>query len=690
MKNINKIMKSAAALALAMSMVVTVVPADAAKAPKINKAKLNLKIGTKKTIKVKGKSIKKVTWKSTKAKVASVKKKGKTGATVTAKKKGKAVIKATVVSAGKKKVLKCRVTVDASAPSQQPTQVPVVPTPAPTTVPNGDPDIPTGPTEVPTETPVPELDPNNLAVANYPTIFSDVPDCDMIQHNGTFYMVSTTMNMCPGAPIMKSTDLVNWQLVRYTYDTLKDDDRCTLQNGQHMYTNGQWATSIKYHDGLFYVGFNSNGNGYFIYVTDDIENGEFTKYFTPRGFHDGGLFFDDDKMYIIFGSNGAKQEIELIDPEEEGGEGVINPIGNSVDSVKPQGWSLHEGCHVYKHGDYYYLTFIGSPNGRWFRTQICYRSTDLFAPPEEWETQIVYEGSTYEHGTGLAQGGWVDTIYGDTYAILFQDHDAIGRIPSIIEVRWDLPGFEDWPMMGTLDADGNFVRDRADIPLTLKLNDSGEEQYIVADDDFTYEEGESLDLAWQWNHNPDNDNWSVTDNPGYYRIYNGYTVNNVWFARNSLTQRTVGPKFTSETAIVTEGMKAGDYAGMVALGSDYGMIGVKCDENGERYIFQGSGGCDKGTPSNVITENATADKIEGDTPVYLKIEYQFRTMNSGSDRAQFYYSLDGSSWTKLGKDLSMSFNTGTTFMGARTWLTSYATKEAGGYVDFDYYKQQVN
>ena len=683
MKKFNAFMRSAAAMLLAASMVITVVPVDAAKAPKLSKTKLNLAVGAKKTIKVKGKSIKKVTWKSTKAKIASVKKKGKVNAVVTAKKKGKAVIKATVISAGKKKVLKCKVTVNTGNPIQ-PTTAPGVPT----TAPSGDPSAPTdtpaptGPTPVPTETPVPELDENNLAVANYPTIFSDVPDCDMIRVGGNYYMVSTTMNMCPGAPIMKSTDLVNWQLVRYTYDTLKNDDRCNLTNGQHMYTNGQWATSIKYHDGLYYVGFNSNGNGYYIYTTDDIENGEFTEYYTPRGFHDGGLFFDDDRMFIIFGSEGTRQQVELVD--NEGGVGEIRTIGDGQRSVSPQGWSLHEGCHAYKRGDYYYLTFIGSPAGRWFRTQICYRTKDLDNGP--WETQVVYNGSTYEYGTGLAQGGWVDTIYGDTYCILFQDHDAIGRIPSIVAVNWDLPGYEDWPMMGTYDPAGNFVRDRADQPLEIRLNDSGEEQYVVDDDDFTYEEGQDLKVVWQWNHNPDHDNWSVTDNPGYYRIYNGYTVNNIWFARNSLTQRTVGPKMTSEAAIVTDGMKPGDYAGMVALGSDYGMIGVKCDNNGNRYIFQGSGGCDKSNPSNTIRENATADKIDGDTPVYLKIEYQFRTNNSGSDRAQFYYSLDGSSWKKLGNDLSMRFDTGTTFMGARTWLTSYATRNAGGYADFDYYK----
>ena len=76
-------------------------------------------------------------------------------------------------------------------------------------------------------------------------------------------------------------------------------------------------------------------------------------------------------------------------------------------------------------------------------------------------------------------------------------------------------------------------------------------------------------------------------------------------------------------------------------------------------------------------------------PVYLKIEYHFNTGNTRADTADFYYSLDGQSWTKIGKQLKISFSTSTTFMGTRTWLTNYATSEAGGYVDFDYYKADI-
>lgn len=709
--------KKALALVSVLALGISAVPAmdaDAAASAKLNKTKVTIGVKGKVTLKVTGKGIKKVTWKTSKSKVAAVKKKNSKSAVVTGKKKGKAIVTANVrLSNGKKKNLKCTVKVEKKAVKQ--TNAPVVtgtPANAPTNAPASSTPAPTQTAAQPTEpsktqapdsnepTQVPVLDENNLAVAEYPTIFSDVPDCDFIRVGGTYYMVSTTMNLCPGVPIMKSTDLVNWQICNYVYDALPDLDRNNLENGQQMYSNGSWAAAIRYNEEtkLFYVIFNVNGGGFFCYTTDDVEHGEWTGYHIDASFHDPALLFDDGNMYVIY-AGATIQQLELEDGAP-GELGEIKKVGKSKELVKKSAdWGLWEGAHAYHIGDYYYIMIIASPSSGWFRTETCYRSKKLMdSEQSDWEEQIIFQGSTYEYGTGIAQGGIVDTIYGDWYGILFQDHDAIGRIPSILEVNWDYTdddgnNYKDWPMMGYRNENNDFVacqstKDKVTKPLTIRLNKSTEKNYIVDDDDFTYNAGDKLKLVWQWNHNPDNNNWSVTENPGYYRIKTGKTCNNVWFARNSLTQRTVGPEFTSETAIVTDGMKPGDYAGLVAVGSDYGMIGVKCDDDGKRYIFQGSGSANNARPADTtkITENAVADEITGETAVYLKVEYKFNTGSVRADKANFYYSLDGNNWNKLGAELSMSFNTSTTFMGARSWLSYYATQEAGGHVDFDYYK----
>ncbi|MCI9411673.1 MAG: glycosyl hydrolase 43 family protein [Eubacterium sp.] len=65
-----------------------------------------------------------------------------------------------------------------------------------------------------------------------PVVFSDVPDEDIIRVGNAYYMISTTIHMSPGAPIMRSYDLVNWEIVNYVYDYLEEDDARSLKNGK--------------------------------------------------------------------------------------------------------------------------------------------------------------------------------------------------------------------------------------------------------------------------------------------------------------------------------------------------------------------------------------------------------------------------------------------------------------------------
>ena len=82
--------------------------------------------------------------------------------------------------------------------------------------------------------------------ARNPVIWADVPDVAVIRVGDTYYMSSTTMHMSPGLPIMKSKDLVNWELVCYAYDTLTDNEALRLENGRNAYGSGSWASSLRY------------------------------------------------------------------------------------------------------------------------------------------------------------------------------------------------------------------------------------------------------------------------------------------------------------------------------------------------------------------------------------------------------------------------------------------------------------
>ena len=91
---------------------------------------------------------------------------------------------------------------------------------------------------------------NAMAVIKNPMLWADCPDPDVIRVGDTFYLVSTTMHLMPGAPVMASKDLQNWETVGYIFDKLTDSPKYDLQEGT-VYGRGQWATSLKYHDGKF-------------------------------------------------------------------------------------------------------------------------------------------------------------------------------------------------------------------------------------------------------------------------------------------------------------------------------------------------------------------------------------------------------------------------------------------------------
>ena len=77
-----------------------------------------------------------------------------------------------------------------------------------------------------------------------PMLWADVPDPDVIRVGDTYYLVSTTMHLMPGAPVMRSKDLKNWETVGYIFDRLTDSPKYDLQEGT-VYGRGQWATSLK-------------------------------------------------------------------------------------------------------------------------------------------------------------------------------------------------------------------------------------------------------------------------------------------------------------------------------------------------------------------------------------------------------------------------------------------------------------
>ena len=200
-------------------------------------------------------------------------------------------------------------------------------------------------------------------------------------------------------------------------------------------------------------------------------------------------------------------------------------------------------------------------------------------------------------------------------------------------------------------------------------------------DEFDYDENK-LALYWQWNHNPEEELWSVTDREGWFRITTGRVDSDIFHAKNTLTQRTEGPTCTSEVLLDASCLNNGDYAGIAAFQSFCGMVGVRVDEDGKKYAYFARQ--TRGEEMSIVTE----DEITQDE-IYLKIEYRFSKIDengiiTSEDQARFYYSLDGENWVKIGKGFTMSYSLDL-FTGYRTALYCYSTIAEGGHADFDYY-----
>ena len=491
-----------------------------------------------------------------------------------------------------------------------------------------------------------------------PVINADVPDPDVIRVGDTFYMVSTTMHLMPGAPVMKSKDLVNWETVSYVFDRLTDTPNYDLL-GSSAYGRGQWATSLRYHKGKFYVLFSPNDKPWrsSIYEADQAE-GPWRLVSRPQHFHDNSLLFDEvnDKVYVFYGTGQIRQLKNDLSDVEPGG------VDMRIFERDAEENGLLEGSRALMHDGRYYLLMISWPRGK-LRREVCYRADKITGP---WEKKVILEDD-FDTYNGVGQGTIVDGPDGRWWGIIFQDRGGIGRVPTLMPCRW----VDGWPMLGN---EQGHVEKTMDIPYPGQAPKS-----IVASDDF---DSPKLNLVWQWNHNPVDKAWSLTERKGWLRLKTARKVENLFTAPNTLSQRMMGPQSTATVKLDISHMKDGDRAGFAAFNGHAGVLTI--ERQGKQYELTlthqtvNLRDSDKAVISVDVDEKARI-RLKQQT-VWLRIDADF---TNHQDRATLYYSTDGKDFMQLG-NFKMRFDYRRLFMGTRFAIFNYATRTLGGFVDVDY------
>jgi beta-xylosidase len=255
----------------------------------------------------------------------------------------------------------------------------------------------------------------------------------------------------------------------------------------------------------------------------------------------------------------------------------------------------------------------------------------------------------------------------------------VGRVLTLSPVRW----IDGWPMLG--DEQGR-------VPTTIRPYRSGEPATdIVCSDDF---DEPKLGLHWQWNHNPVDQAWSLTERPGFLRLWTCRTVENLYLAPNTLTQRMEGPQCSGTVAMDVTHLRDGDCTGLAAFNGDSGVLTLK--KLGRKLLLVMSEqkvtltdrdkAVEKVDEKVVETVDLTGQLSRRGATLWLRLDGDFRPTGRGGgrDAANFYYSLDGTEWTQIGtRDYRMVFDYRRFFMGTKFALFCYATKRTGGYVDLD-------
>ena len=491
-----------------------------------------------------------------------------------------------------------------------------------------------------------------------PVVRADFPDPDVIRVGDTYYMVTTSMFNFPGATILKSKDMVNWEYCAHPLQQLSDMDGYKLANNQTAYACGMWACSMKYHDGKFYILINEHRpvkdwslQGWLLTATDP--EGLWTAKKLPRSYYDPGMLFEGDKVYVAQGIG----NISVCELDQDFNFKKEVTVVTNRDGL--------EGSHMYKKDGFYYIyaTYGGNPSG-----QTVFRSEDPFGPYEE---KMLVEKNINGQNNTIHQGALIEDTKGKWWTIMQQDLGALGRFPNLQPVTW----VDGWPVVGNNG-----------VPYQTYTKPAGTVEYprqMATTDVFRKF---PLDAQWEWSHQPNANGYSLFERAGWLRLKATSTTEYLSKAQNTLTQRIIAhndkPTIGTVCMDVTK-LAEGDRAGICIFQDPYAQIGVE-KKNGEFKIYWREDALDGAAAS---TKEKYASVTVKDT-VYLRASITFGSVPS--EKTKFYYSLDNKNWTALGSETSMGYNL-SVFVGARFGLFCYATNAmGGGSADFDWFSTEEN
>ncbi|MEV4539208.1 family 43 glycosylhydrolase [Asanoa sp. NPDC049518] len=486
---------------------------------------------------------------------------------------------------------------------------------------------------------------------NNPVVWQDFADGDIIRVGDAYYYSASTMHYSPGAPILRSYDLVNWEYAGHSVPSLDFGSNAYNLSGGRAYVKGIWASTLNFRrsNSTYYwlgcVEFNRT----YVYTAAAVDGTWQKRAQINNCYYDAGLLIDDnDTMYVAYGNT----TISVAQLASDG----LSQVRSQQVFQTPSSVGTLEGARFYKRNGSYYIWLTRPANG-----QYVLKSSSPFGPYEMRQVLLNMPGPI--SGGGVPhQGGLVQTQNGDWYYMSFVDAYPGGRVPALAPISWSSDG---WPTIQTVNGAWGSTYPKPNIPASGRTV-----QPMIGADTFG---SATLGHRWEWNHNPDNSRWSAGSG---LRLQTATVTNDLYNARNTLTHRIQGPSSTATIELDYSTMANGDRAGLAMLRDSSAWIGVRRDNGATRVVMTNNLTMNSSwATTSTGTEQAGAAVSGG--RIWLRVNADIRP---GSGRqARFSYSTDGSTYTSLGPAFTLN-NAWQFFMGYRFAMFNYATQALGGAV----------
>jgi alpha-N-arabinofuranosidase len=342
-----------------------------------------------------------------------------------------------------------------------------------------------------------------------PIIPGFYPDPSVCRVGQDYYLVNSSFEYFPGVPIFHSRDLVHWQQIGHC---LTRESQLPLRGTKC--SDGIYAPTIRHHQGRFYMATTNMipGVGFrnFFVHTDDPAGEWSDPVWVEQGGIDPSLWFDDDGK-VYWTGNGTlwaptrgiyQSEIDI----------TTGKLLSETKFVWPgTGGGYPEAPHLFKRGDYYYLTIAEGGTAECHMVTVA-RAKHPFGPFESCPHNPVLTHRSLMNpiqATGHAdffedhQGNWWAVFLGIRYAE-FGFHN-LGRETNLAPVEWTADG---WPVVHGGQKVTLEMEVARDLPSHLWPALASLDHFDQA----------RLALSWIFLRNPNPDDYSLNERPGSLRL----------------------------------------------------------------------------------------------------------------------------------------------------------------------------